>query len=64
MIDIEIDTINENPIDLPYGHNGKIYANIFLDDRAGLFQGMEILEQAMYQLIADKRSREKLDDVA
>jgi len=37
-LDIEIDGINENVIELPFGKNGKIYANIFLDDRAGLYQ--------------------------
>ena len=31
---LEIDTINQNPIELPYGNSGKVYANIFIDDRA------------------------------
>lgn len=43
-------TINKNPIDLPYGNSGsKVYANIFLDDRAGLLQALEILEDALYK---------------
>lgn len=42
-IDIEIDGINQNVIDLPYGNNGKIYYNILLDDRAGLFQAATTL---------------------
>jgi len=46
---IIIDSINKNPIDLPYGNDKKVYANIFLDDRAGLLQAMEILKGAMYQ---------------
>lgn len=40
---IEIDGINQNVIELPFGNNGKIYANIFLDDRAGLFQAATTL---------------------
>ena len=46
---IQIDSINKNPIDLPYGNEKKVYANIFLDDRAGLLQALEILEKAMYK---------------
>lgn len=38
---------NKNPIELPYGNNGKIYANIFIDDRAGLAESLEILKEAM-----------------
>jgi thiol-disulfide isomerase/thioredoxin len=47
---LEIDAINETPIDLPYGKNGKIYANIFIDDRAGLNEALNILEMAMYRI--------------
>jgi hypothetical protein len=46
---LEIDAINENPIDLPYGKTKKIYANIFIDDRAGLNEALEILEMACYR---------------
>lgn len=47
--ELEIASINKTPIELPYGNNGsKIYANIFLDDRAGLEQSLEILEKALY----------------
>ena len=45
---LELDSINQNPIELPYGNHSKIYANIFLDDRAGLNEAMEILNDAMY----------------
>jgi hypothetical protein len=41
-----VDSINENPIDLPYGKWGKVYANIYLDDRAGLNEAINILEYA------------------
>ena len=53
---LEIDSINQNPIDLPYGKNGKIYANIFLDDRAGLNESLAILEMAMYTIRGEKAS--------
>lgn len=50
---IEIDKINQNPIELPYGNQNKIYANIFLDDRAGLEEALKILEDAMWQIRGD-----------
>lgn len=43
---LHIDSINENPISLPYGNVNKIYANIFLDDRAGLTESLLILTTA------------------
>jgi hypothetical protein len=47
---LEIDTINKNPINLPYGNSGKVYANIFIDDRAGLNEALNILEFATYKI--------------
>jgi len=41
---IEIASINENPIPLPFGNDKKIYYNILLDDRAGLGQALDTLE--------------------
>lgn len=55
---IEIDGINENVIDLPFGKNGKIYANIFLDDRAGLFQAATTL----LMLVEKIKSENKLNN--
>jgi hypothetical protein len=49
-IGLQIDSINETPIDLPYGKDKKIYANIFIDDRAGLNEALNILEFAMYRI--------------
>jgi len=49
--------INKNPIDLPYGLNGKIYANAFLDDRAGLFESLEILDGALANLRGRKHGK-------
>lgn len=48
-IGLPIDAINKNPIDLPYGNNGKIYYNINLCDRSGLNESLDILEQTMYK---------------
>jgi hypothetical protein len=47
---LEIDGINKTPIDLPYGNDKKIYANVFIDDRAGLNEALNILEMAMYRV--------------
>jgi hypothetical protein len=53
---LEIDRINENPIDLQYGNTKKIYANIFIDDRAGILESLDILELAMYRIRGKKAS--------
>lgn len=53
---LEIDGINKTPIDLPYGNNAKIYANIFIDDRAGLNESLNILEMAMYTIRGKNRN--------
>jgi hypothetical protein len=42
--------INKNPVELPYGNHGKVYANIFIDDRAGLTEALEILDEAARRL--------------
>lgn len=47
-IGLKIDSINENPFNLPYGNHGKIYYNHLLDDRAGLEHALDILEFALY----------------
>lgn len=59
---LTIDAINETPVELPYGKNGKIYANIFIDDRAGLHESLHILESAMYKVRGNRVN--KIDDVA
>jgi hypothetical protein len=58
---LEIDSINETPIDLPYGKNGKVYANIFIDDRAGLNESLAILEMAMYRKRGKTHSTNSFD---
>lgn len=47
-IDLKVHSINENPIKMPFGGHGKVYANIYLDDRAGLMEAVSILKEAMY----------------
>ncbi len=50
MKGVELDSINKNPIDLPYGKHGKIYYNILLDDRAGLYQAYTTLDIVVSQI--------------
>lgn len=47
---IKIHSINKNPIDLPFGNDGKIYYNILLDDRTGLGQSIEILNKVIEKI--------------
>jgi|LakMenEpi03Aug12_release.lakeMendotaPanAssembly.Ray.scaffolds.fasta_scaffold1063909_1 hypothetical protein len=65
-IGLNIDSINENPIELPYGGDGyrKIFYNINLCDRSGLLESLDILEIAMYKYRSYKQTRINLDDVA
>jgi hypothetical protein len=63
---LKLDKINENPINLPYGKHKKLYANIFLDDRAGLEESLKILDEALWKYkgyLASKRL-DMLDDIA
>ncbi len=46
------DAINRNVIPSPFGNDGKIFYNIFLDDRAGLGQALDILEQTLAAIAA------------
>ncbi len=59
-----VDSINKTPLDLPYGKTGKIYANIFLDDRAGLNEALETLELVMYTIRGERHSDLMNDGVA
>jgi hypothetical protein len=53
-IGVTPDGINRNPVDLPYGQTGKIFYNLLLDDRAGLGQAMDILENLFAQIEENK----------
>ena len=60
---LTIDGINTTPVDLPYGKTNKIYANIFLDDRAGLNESIETLREVMYYVRAYKYSQVHRDEI-
>lgn len=47
---IPIEGINENLPGLPYGNHGKLYANIYLDDRAGIEEALNVLSTA-YEIV-------------
>lgn len=53
---LDVDSINKTPIDLPYGNGTKIYANIFIDDRAGLNEALNILEMATYRIRGKRKN--------
>lgn len=46
---INIQCINENII-VPFGDNRKIYANLYIDDRAGLKESLKILKKVLKKL--------------
>lgn len=62
-VGIRVDSINQNPIAVPYGNTSKIYANIFLDDRAGLEEAKEILRTCIYLQRSYVRSQVQLDEI-
>lgn len=47
---INITGINKNPINLPFGNDGKIYFNVLLDDRGGLGQTIEVLNKLINKI--------------
>lgn len=50
-IDLEIDYVNKSPDNIPFGNEGsKIYFNILLDDRAGLFESYKILKDTYNEI--------------
>lgn len=52
---LEIDSINENPIELPYGNNAKPYYNWQLCDRSGLPYAVAVLEAAAEEVLTTKQ---------
>lgn len=57
-VGIRVDSINTTPDHIIYGKHGKVYANIFLDDRAGLEESKEILRTAMYIVKGQNRLKQ------
>ncbi len=60
-----IDSINQNPIELPYGNEGKPYYNWQLCDRSGLDYAYTVLEGAAKQVLSikNKNKGETLTEV-
>ncbi len=61
-----IDSINITPISLPYGKDGsKPYCNIFIDDRAGINEALNMLSTALYlrrsDIVTEQLSIQNLD---
>ncbi len=54
---IEVHSINENPIELPFGGHGKPYCNIYLDDRAGLLEAVQILTDASNHIAGELQQK-------
>ncbi len=50
---IVVDSINENPIPLPYGNHKKIFYNILLDDRAGLGESYKVLNSLLEYVLCE-----------
>jgi len=58
-VGLEIAGINTSIIS-PFGDNRKIYANIYLDDRSGLNESLEILKAAIYSIKGDQNTKSTL----
>lgn len=56
---LKIDSINSNPINLPYGREGKPYYNWQLCDRSGLDYAVEVLEKAVKEVLTIKQQKNK-----
>lgn len=50
---IVVDSINENPIPLPFGNHKKIFYNILLDDRAGLGESYKVLNSLLEYVLCE-----------
>lgn len=62
-IGIKAHCVNTTPdhLGIPYGKDGKVYANIFLDDRSGLEQSLYYLRRA-FELVKENRNQQKIND--
>jgi hypothetical protein len=60
---ILVDSINKNPIALPFGHEGKPYYNWQLCDRSGLEYAMKVLAQSAKNVITHKRNKIDLNEI-
>ena len=55
---IPVNSVNVNPIDLPFGNSGKPYYNILLDDRAGLGQALDVLRMLLWEVETTREKHE------
>jgi hypothetical protein len=60
---LKIDSINENPIKLPYGNSGKPYYNWQLCDRSGLTYAIEVLREAAEEVITLRYKNKPLPEI-
>lgn len=60
---INVDSINANPIPLPYGNDRKIYYNLNLCDRSGLTEAENILKEAIWMQRAYLHSQKHFDEI-
>lgn len=62
-IGIAPDAINRNAIESEFGNEGKIFFNIFLDDRAGLAQACDVLEKTLDLIDKNLDIRRQTSDI-
>lgn len=62
-IGVRVDAINQNPITLPYGNNGKIFYNLNICDRSGLNEALSILSTAYYIYRGFLENQKSLDEI-
>ena len=55
---IQVDSVNENAIKLPFGNDGKIYYNLLLDDRAGLGEALDILDEVLQRTVGERKEQD------
>lgn len=57
-INLQINGINKTPVELPYGKHGKVYANVYIDDRTIAFrESLLQLEEVAYRVRAYNAGR-------
>lgn len=61
---LKIDSINENPIKLPFGNQSKPYYNWQLCDRSGLSYAQYVLEEAAKIVLTLKQQKTTKTEIA
>lgn len=47
---IELSSINENPVPIEFGNHGKMFANLYIDDKAGLRESINTLDELIKKI--------------